>query len=42
MLRVVPSYNELNKVETSKAFKGYTRSYSIEITEKRSISSIDK
>ena len=31
MLQELPFYNELNIVKTSKAFKGYTRSYSIEI-----------
>ena len=31
MLRELPFYDELNIAKTSKAFKGYTRSYSIEI-----------
>ena len=31
MLRELPFYNELNTSKTSAAFKGYARSYSIEI-----------
>ena len=31
MLSELPIYNELNIVRTSKAFKGYARSYNIEI-----------
>ena len=31
MLRELPFYNELNISKTSAAFKGYARSYSIEI-----------
>ena len=31
MLRGLPFYDELSIVKTSKAFKGYARSYSIDI-----------
>ena len=31
MVRDLPFYDELNIVKTSKAFKGYARSYSTEI-----------
>ena len=31
MLRVLPFYDELNIVKTSKAFKGYAHSYSVEV-----------
>ena len=31
MLREIPFYNELSIEKTSKVFKGYARSYSIEI-----------
>ena len=36
MLRVLPFYNELSVVKTSKAFKVYARSYSIEIIDSKS------
>ena len=35
MLRVLPFDNELSIVKTSKAFKGYARSYSIEIIDSK-------
>ena len=35
MLRELPFYNELSIVKTSKAFKRYARSYSIEITDSK-------
>ena len=35
MLRELPFYNELSIVKTSKAFKGYERSYSIEIIDSK-------
>ena len=35
MLLELPFYNELNIVNTSKAFKGYGRSYSIEAVDSR-------
>ena len=33
LLRELPFYDELNVVEISKAFKGYARSYKVEIIE---------
>ena len=38
MLRELPFYYELNIVKTSKAFKGYARSYIIEIIDSKDLS----
>ena len=38
ILHQLPFYNELNIVKTPKAFKGYERSYSIEIIDSKDLS----
>ena len=42
MLRELPFYDESNIAKTSNAFKGYARSYSVEVIDfKKSVSSVD-
>ena len=42
MLRELPFYDELNIVQTSKAFKGYARSYSFEVKDSKDQSVISR
>ena len=42
MLRELPFYDELNIVQTSKAFKGYARSYSFEVIDSKDQSVISR